>query len=42
MRVLGTDAEEVTLERVNPLRNDARPVEAASVIQFNNMMASQK
>jgi uncharacterized oxidoreductase len=42
MRVLGTDAEEVLVERAKPLRNNAGPGEAAFVIQFNNMMASPK
>jgi len=40
MRVLGTDAEEVLVERAKPLRNNAGPGEAAFVIQFNDMMAS--
>ena len=42
MRVLGTDAEEVLVERAKPLRNNAGPDEAAFVIQFNDMMASPK
>ena len=40
MRVLGTDAEEVLVERAKPLRNNAGPDEAAFVVQFNDMMAS--
>jgi uncharacterized oxidoreductase len=39
MRVLGTDAEEVLVERAKPLRNNAGPNEAAFVTQFNDMMA---
>ena len=42
MRVLGTDAEEVLVERAKPLRNNAGPNEAAFVNQFNDMMASPK
>ena len=40
MRVLGTDAEEVLVERAKPLRNYAGPGEAAFVVQFNDRMAS--
>src|ERR1043165_4604980 len=40
MRVLGTDAEEVLVERAKPLRNNAGPNEAAFVNQFNDMMAN--
>jgi hypothetical protein len=42
MRVLGTDAEEVLVERAKPLRNNAGPDEAAFVSRFNDMMASPK
>ncbi len=42
MRVLGTDAEEVLVERAKPLRNNAGPGEAAFVTQFNDMMAGPK
>ena len=42
MRGLGTDAEEVLVERVKPHRNNAGPNEAAFVIQFNAMMARPK
>ena len=42
MRILGTDAEEVLVERAKPLRNSAGPGEAAFVTQFNDMMASPK
>jgi uncharacterized oxidoreductase len=38
MRVLGTDAEEVLVERAKPLRNNAGPGEAAFVTQFNDLM----
>jgi len=40
MRVLGTEAEEVLVERAKPLRNNAGPGEAAFVNRFNDMMAS--
>ena len=40
MRVLGTDTEEVLVERAKPLRNNVGPGEAAFVVQFNDMMAS--
>ena len=42
MRVLGTDAEEVLVERAKPLRNNAGPNEAAFVNQFNDMMANPR
>jgi uncharacterized oxidoreductase len=42
MRALGTDAEEVLVERAKPLRNNAGPNEAAFVNQFNDMMANPK
>ena len=42
MRVLGTDAEEVLVERAKPIRNNAGPGEAAFVVQFNDMMAGPK
>jgi uncharacterized oxidoreductase len=38
MQVLGTDTEEVLVERAKPLRNNAGPGEAAFVTQFNDMM----
>jgi uncharacterized oxidoreductase len=37
--VLGTDAEEVLVERVKMLRNNPGPNEAAFVTQFNDMIA---
>jgi uncharacterized oxidoreductase len=40
MRVLGTDAEEILVERAKPLRNNAGPNEGAFVTQFNDMMVS--
>ena len=40
MQVLGTDTEEVLVERAKPLRNNAGPDEGAFVIQFNDMMAN--
>ena len=39
MQVLGTDANEVLVERVKPLRNNAGPGEHAFVEKFNEMMA---
>jgi uncharacterized oxidoreductase len=40
MQVLGTDAEEVLVDRAKPLRNNAGPNEAAFVNEFNDMMVS--
>ena len=42
MQVLGTDTEEVLVERAKPLRTNAGANEAAFVIQFNDMMVSPK
>ena len=42
MRVLGTDAEEVLVERAKPLRNNTGPGEAGFVNKFNDMMANPK
>jgi len=39
IKVLGTDADEVMVERVKMLRNNPGPNEAAFVNQFNDMMA---
>ncbi len=39
IKVLGTDADEVMVERVMPLRNNAGPNEQAFVTRFNDMMA---
>ncbi len=39
MKVLGTDAEEVLVERVKMLRNNPGPNEGAFVAQFNDMIA---
>jgi uncharacterized oxidoreductase len=39
MQVLGTDADEVLVQRVGMLRNNPGPNEAAFVNQFNDMMA---
>jgi uncharacterized oxidoreductase len=38
IKVLGTDAEEVLVERAKPLRNNVGPDEGAFVTQFNDMM----
>jgi uncharacterized oxidoreductase len=40
MQVLGTDADEVLVERVKPLRNNVGPNEAVFVNQFNDRMNS--
>jgi uncharacterized oxidoreductase len=39
MKILATDAEEVLVERVKPLRNNPGPGEAAFVKQFNDALA---
>ncbi len=39
IKVLGTDAEEVLVERAKPLRNNVGPNEGALVGQFNDLMA---
>ena len=39
MRVLGTDAEEVLVERAKPLRNNPGPNEGVLVTQFNDSMS---
>ena len=38
--VLGTDADEVLVERAKQMRNSAGPNEAAFVAEFNDMMTS--
>jgi len=38
IRVLGTDAEEILVERAKPLRNNPGPNEGAFVTQFNDLM----
>jgi uncharacterized oxidoreductase len=40
MQVLGTDAEEILVERAKPLRNNAGPAEGAFVLQLNDMLAN--
>ena len=40
--VLGTDAQEVMVERAKPLRNNAGPNEGALVTQFNDSMLQQQ
>jgi uncharacterized oxidoreductase len=40
IRVLGTDADEVLVERAKPLRSNVGPHEFAFVTQFNDMMAN--
>jgi len=40
MQVLGTDVEEILVERAKPLRNNAGPAEAAFVNEFNDTMAN--
>ena len=39
IRVLGTDAPEVLVERAKPLRNNPGPNEGAFVTEFNDLMA---
>ncbi len=39
--LLGTDAEEILVERVKPLRNNPGPNEGAFVTQFNDRLMSQ-
>ncbi len=39
MKVLGTDADEVLVERVKMLRNNPGPKEGEFVTKFNDMMA---
>jgi uncharacterized oxidoreductase len=36
--MLGTDAEEILVERAKPLRNNPGPNEGAFVTQFNDFM----
>jgi uncharacterized oxidoreductase len=38
MQVLGTDADEVLVQRAKPFRNNPGPAEAAFVMQFNDTM----
>jgi uncharacterized oxidoreductase len=38
IKVLGTDAEEILVERAKPLRNNPGPNESAFVTQFNDLM----
>ena len=38
IKVLGTDAEEILVERAKPFRNNPGPNESALVAQFNDMM----
>jgi uncharacterized oxidoreductase len=40
VRVLGTDTDEVLVERAKPLRNNAGPNEAAFVTEFNDMFTN--
>ncbi len=41
IRIMGTGAQEVLVERAKPLRNNVGPNEAAFVTQFNDTMAQQ-
>lgn len=41
MKVLGTDSDEILVERVKILRNNVGPNENAFVTQFNDMLAAQ-
>ena len=38
IKVLGTDAQEVLVERAKPLRNNPGPDEGAFVMAFNDLM----
>ena len=38
IKVLGTDAEEILVERAKPMRNNPGPNEGAFVTQFNDLM----
>ena len=38
--ILGTNAEEILVERARPLRDNAGPNEGLFVTQFNDMMTS--
>jgi uncharacterized oxidoreductase len=38
VKVLGTDAEEILVERAKPMRNNVGPHEGAFVTEFNNLM----
>jgi uncharacterized oxidoreductase len=38
IKLLGTDAEEILVERAKPLRNNPGPNEGAFVTQFNDLM----
>jgi uncharacterized oxidoreductase len=42
MRVLGTDTDEVLVERAKQVRNNTGPNEAAFVTEFNDMLSSPK
>lgn len=42
IEVLGTDADEVLVEKVKPMRNNPGPNEAAFVNQFNDMMSADR
>jgi uncharacterized oxidoreductase len=39
IKVMGTGAQEVLVERAKPLRNNVGPNEGAYVTEFNDMMA---
>jgi uncharacterized oxidoreductase len=41
MMIVGTDVEEIVVERAKMLRNNPGPGEAAFVNQFNDMLAQQ-
>ena len=40
MAILGTDTDEVLVERARPVRNNAGPNEGPFVTQFNDMMTA--
>jgi uncharacterized oxidoreductase len=42
MKLLGTDAQEILVDRVKKLRNNVGPEEAAFVNQFNDLLAQSR
>jgi uncharacterized oxidoreductase len=42
IRALGTDADEILVERAKPFRSNPGPNESALVTQFNDMMIAAR
>ena len=42
MKILGTDADEIVVERASPLRDNPGPDEEAFVTQFNEMIEKRE